>query len=168
MQIAYAPMGFQILKGVDAFLFENILQGFDIQVLETLCDVFDTLGAGGGADIFYLSKHPQNLTQAVLDSLHHRGRISCIDSLQNLQGTCCMVTTTSHIAYAYAFYYQKPVIFFLPAFKSVEVDSPQFAALNVFGIFAHSLESLKENVLFCARDSAPSEKIGDFLARSLL
>lgn len=48
MQIAYAPMGFQILKGVDAFLFENILQGFDIQVLETLCDVFDTLGAGGG------------------------------------------------------------------------------------------------------------------------
>ena len=58
MQIAYAPMGFQILKGVDAFLFENILQGFDIQVLETLCDVFDTLGAGGGGRYFLFIQTP--------------------------------------------------------------------------------------------------------------
>lgn len=162
MQIVYAPIRFYSEQD---HILNNLAHGFEVQVLETLCDIVDTLGAG---DILYLSQCPQNLTQTVLDSLHHRGRISCIDSLQNLQDTCCMVTTTSYIAYAYTFFYQKPVIFFLPAFKSIEVNSPQFAALNVFGIFAHSLESLKENVLFCARDSAPSKKITDFLSRSLL
>lgn len=123
---------------------------------------------GGGADILYLSKNPQNLTQATINALEDRNRIVLIDSLQNLQDTCCLVTTTSHIAYAYAFYYQKPVIFFLPAFKGIEADSPQFAVLHIFGIFAHSLKELKEKVLFCMQDSTPSKKISNFLARSLL
>ncbi|MBD5166814.1 MAG: hypothetical protein HDT11_02360 [Helicobacter sp.] len=162
MQIAYAPVG-RFYQDQDYNL-TNIAQGFDVQVLETLCDVSED----AGVEICYLSKYPQNVTQAALDALHHTGRISRIDSLQNLQDTCCMVTTTSHIAYAYAFYYQKPVIFFLPAFSGITLDSPQFAVLNIFGIFAHSLESLREKVLFCVHDSTPSQKIGDFLARSLL
>ena len=123
MQIAYAPVdGF---CAEDNYYYKNIEHGFNIQVLETLCDVLDSLGAGRGADILYLSKNPQNLTQATINALEDRNRIVLIDSLQNLQDTCCLVTTTSHIAYAYAFYYQKPAIFFMPSFNSIDIDAPQ-------------------------------------------
>lgn len=165
MQIVYAPVGGFYFE--QDYTLSNIAHSFDIQVLETLCNVLDSLGARE-PDILYLSKNPQNLTQATINALEDRNRIVLIDSLQNLQDTCCLVTTTSHIAYAYAFYYQKPVIFFLPAFKGIEADSPQFAALHIFGIFAHSLKELKEKVLFCMQDSTPSKKISNFLARSLL
>lgn len=123
---------------------------------------------GRRADILYLSKNPQNITQATINALEDRNRIVLIDSLQNLQDTCCLVTTTSHIAYAYAFYYQKPAIFFMPSFNSIDIDAPQFIMLQIIALFAHSLESLKEQVLFCMRDSSKGEEIAEFLGRSLI
>ena len=166
MQIVYAPVcGF---CAEDNYYLKNIEHGFDIQVLETLCDVLDSLGAGAGADILYLSKNPQNLTQATINALEDRNRIVLIDSLQNLQDTCCLVTTTSHIAYAYAFFYQKPAIFFMPSFNSIDIDAPQFTMLRIIALFAHSLKSLKEQVLFCMRNSSKSEEIVEFLGRSLI
>lgn len=166
MQIVYAPVGGFCAE--DNYYLKNIEHGFDIQVLETLCDVLDSLGAGGGADILYLSKNPQNLTQATINALEDRNRIVLIDSLQNLQDTCCLVTTTSHIAYAYAFYYQKPAIFFMPSFNSIDIDAPQFIMLQIIALFAHSLKSLKEQVLFCMCDSSKGEEIAEFLGRSLI
>ncbi|MDE6979231.1 MAG: hypothetical protein K2O85_06645 [Helicobacter sp.] len=165
MQIVYAPVGGFYAE--DNYYLKNIGHGFDVQVLETLCDVSDTLSVGE-ADIFYLSKHPQNLTQATINALEDRHRIVLIDSLQNLQDTCCLVTTTSHIAYAYTFYYQKPAIFFMPSFNSINIDAPQFIILQIIALFAHSLNSLKEQVLFCMRDSSKSEEIAEFLGKSLI
>lgn len=165
MQIVYAPVGGVYFE--QDYILSNIAHGFDVQVLETLCNVFDSLGAKE-PDILYLSKNPQNLTQATINALEDRNRIVLIDSLQNLQDTCCLVTTTSHIAYAYAFYYQKPVIFFLPAFNSIDIDAPQFTMLQIIALFAHSLKSLKEQVLFCMRDSSKGEEIAEFLGRSLI
>ncbi|MDE7316212.1 MAG: hypothetical protein K2N12_00535 [Helicobacter sp.] len=62
MQIVYAPVGGFYFE--QDYTLSNIVQGFDIQILETLCDAIDTLGAGGGgAKSIFLIQTPPNINQ---------------------------------------------------------------------------------------------------------
>ncbi len=56
MQIVYAPVGGFYFE--QDYTLSNIVQGFDIQILETLCDAIDTLGAGGGGGGCFLFIQP--------------------------------------------------------------------------------------------------------------
>ena len=58
MQIVYAPVGGFYFE--QDYTLSNIVQGFDIQILETLCDAIDTLGeGGGGGSFFFFIQTPQ-------------------------------------------------------------------------------------------------------------
>lgn len=66
MQIVYAPVGGFCAE--DNYYLKNIEHGFDIQVLETLCDVLDSLGAGGGQIFSIYPKIPKILPKPL--SMH--------------------------------------------------------------------------------------------------
>lgn len=57
MQIVYAPVGGFYFE--QDYTLSNIAHGFDIQVLETLCNVLDSLGAGGGQIFSIYPKIPK-------------------------------------------------------------------------------------------------------------
>lgn len=63
MKIVYAPT---LIPESRNYLFDNIVQGFDIQVLETLCDILDEAPEFGGGGFFISHLMTKKLSNLLL------------------------------------------------------------------------------------------------------
>ncbi|RAX57502.1 hypothetical protein CCZ01_05830 [Helicobacter monodelphidis] len=164
MNVLYAP-SYRLAEG---FITDNVMQGYDLQVLENICEVLEQQRIPGKALFLVPEQTPKEQTEATLLGLDGYP-IEKIDSLQEAKDCFCMVTDYSNVSYAFAFFYKKPVIFFLPAFLHIDARSDQFAVLHVFGRFVFSMEKLHEMIsgLYTSRGyDADIEKFlkGGFIA----
>lgn len=96
--------------------------------------------------IFYLTTKPSGGGGGGhISSLDSFNKVVCINNLTDAQQPQAMITDTSNLGFQFAFYFFKPVIYFLPAFDHIVFNNNDkyFTILSSFAVFCHSFKDLR-------------------------
>lgn len=153
MKILYAPT----YREQNDALHANCLCGYDIQILETLCDALKSQkisrNEGGGNrllenNVFYLPhpKTPSNYSKVITQSLKGYP-LKTIKTLSQAKNANTLVTDVSKLSLVFSMLTKQPSIIFLPSLN-INFGEDRFSQflLNCC-FFANSLETLEHIIL---------------------
>lgn len=145
-------------------LHTNVVCGFEIGVLESLCEIL-----GDKGEVLYLphTQVPKTYHTTILESLAD-SPISLIQQMQNVKNTDVLVSDFSNRIFEYSLGFAKPSIVFLSGITRISFNQDRFyRLLQDCAYFAFSLKDLKD-ICKTLDFKAKTREIQSFLQRDFL
>ncbi|AWI34853.1 hypothetical protein [Helicobacter apodemus] len=160
MKVVYAPS----FRGSMDDLHTNVVCGFEIGVLESLCEI---VGDKGEVLYFPHTQTPKTYHTTILEAL--KGcPISHINQMQKAKDTDVLVSDFSNRIFEYSLSFAKPSIVFLSGITGISFNQDKFyKLLQDCAYFAFSLKDLKD-ICKTLDFKAKTREIESFLQRDFL